>query len=76
MGKGAVRRAALSGFLLSLGKVLGQELRQHLDAGGARAAGRRHQMHRAFRLLPALEDHFDLAGWWNIAISATPMSTG
>ena len=41
--------------------MLRQKIRQHLDAGGARAAGRRHQMHRAFGLLPAFQDHFDLA---------------
>src|SRR5689334_5275585 len=47
--------------LLPLRKLLRQKLRQHLDAGGPRAAGRRHQMHRAFRLLPAFQDHLDLA---------------
>src|SRR5947209_20449374 len=44
--------------LAALRKMPGQEIRQHLDAGGARAAGRGHQMHRAFFLFPALQDHF------------------
>ena len=48
-------------LLLPLGKLRRQKLRQHLDAGRARAAGRHHQMHSAFRLLPALQDHLDLA---------------
>src|SRR5258707_971885 len=38
--------------LLPLRKMLRQKIRQHLDAGGARAAGRRHQMHRTLGLLP------------------------
>ena len=41
--------------------------RQHLDARGARAAGRRHQMHRAFGLFPAFQDHLDFAGTDRIA---------
>ena len=49
-------------FLLPPGKMLQQELRQHLDARRPRAAGRRHPVQRAFRLLPALEDHLDRAG--------------
>ena len=47
--------------------MLRQEIREHLDAGGARAAGRRHQMQRTFRLLPALQDHFDLTGCDRVA---------
>ena len=48
--------------LPSLGKMRRQKLHQHFDPRGARAAGRHHQMHRAFGLLPALQDHLDLAG--------------
>ena len=64
MGKGALGAEPPihpSFPLLSLGKMPGEKIRQHLDAGGARAAGRHHQMHRALGLLPVLEDHLDLA---------------
>jgi len=47
--------------------MLRQELRQHFDARGARAAGRRYQMHRAFRLVLAFQDHLDLAGCDGVA---------
>lgn len=42
-------------------KMLRQKIRQHLDAGGARAAGRGDEMHRALGLMPAFQDHLDLA---------------
>src|SRR5262249_17325489 len=39
-----------------LREMLHQELRQHLDAGGPRPAGRRDPMQRAVRLLPTFQD--------------------
>src|SRR6266704_5617261 len=63
---GALRFAHPTGSIvslpLSLRELARQELREHLDAGGTRAAGRGDEMHRAFRLLPALEDDFDFTG--------------
>src|SRR6185437_14415266 len=50
-----------------LRELVRQKLRQHFDARGAWAAGRRDEMHGAFRLLPALEDHFHVAGGDGIA---------
>src|SRR5215470_13015425 len=47
---------------LPLRKMPGQKLRQHLDARGPRSAGWRHPMQRAFRLLPAFQDHLDFPG--------------
>ena len=41
--------------------MLGEEIREHFDAGGPRAAGRGDEMHRALGLLPAFQDHLDLA---------------
>jgi hypothetical protein len=54
-------------FASSLRKLLRQKLRQHFDARGPRAAGRGDQMHGAFRLVPAFQDHLDLAGCDGIA---------
>src|SRR5258708_4827208 len=48
----------VASLLLPLGKMSDQKLGEHLDAGGTRAAGRRHQMHRALRLRPAFQDYF------------------
>src|SRR5437867_664925 len=42
-------------------KMLRQELRQHFDARRPRAAGRGDEMHRAFGLVPAFQDHLDFA---------------
>src|SRR5215831_16351269 len=47
--------------LLSLPEFPDQELRKHLDARRPWAAGRCDQMHGALRLLPAFQDHLDLA---------------
>src|SRR3954470_3791240 len=47
--------------LLRACKMRRQKIRQRLDTRGARATGRRQQMHRALGLFPVLEDHFDLA---------------
>ena len=41
--------------------MLQQKIRQHLDTGGTRAAGRGDEMHGALGLLPAFQDHLDLA---------------
>src|SRR5437588_7729012 len=55
------RREELLGSSLPLREMLRQKIRQHLDACRARAARWRHQMHRALDLLPAFQNHFDLA---------------
>src|SRR6185312_1798155 len=47
-------------LLLPLRELAREIIGEHLDARGARAAGRGDEMHRAFGLLPALENDLDL----------------